>query len=147
MNRIGTDWVGANTNLMFDIMRDEWNFDGYCITDMAAADTAFLMNYQDGIARGTDLFLGSGSKTALSQYKNDVNYCVRMREASHRILYAVCNYSVAMNGITPDTTIASSGWWWQTLLISVIAVLAVLTVAASAMYLICIYKEKKLPSV
>lgn len=147
MNRIGTDWVGANTNLMFDIMRDEWNFDGYCITDMAAADTAFLMNYQDGIARGTDLFLGSGSKTALSQYKNDVNYCVRMREASHRILYAVCNYSASMNGITPDTTIAASGWWWQTLLISIIAVLAVLTVAASAMYLICIYKEKKLPAV
>lgn len=144
MNRIGTDWVGANTNLMFDIMRDEWNFDGYCITDMAAADTAFLMNYQDGIARGTDLFLGSGSKTALSQYKNDVNYCVRMREASHRILYTVCNYSAAMNGITPNTTIAASGWWWQTLLISVIAVLAVLTSAATAMYLLCIYKEKKL---
>lgn len=143
MNRIGTDWVGANTNLMFDIMRDEWNFDGYCITDMAAADTAFLMNYQDGIARGTDLFLGSGSKTALAQYKNNVDFCVRMREASHRILYTVCNYSAAMNGITPNTTIASSGWWWQTLLVSVIVVLAVLTVAVSAMYLICIYKEKK----
>lgn len=147
MNRVGTDWVGANTNLMFDIMHDEWNFDGYCITDMAAADTAFLMNYQDGIARGTDLFLGSGSKTALSQYKNDVNYCVRMREASHRILYAVCNYSAAMNGITPDTTIAASGWWWQTLLISVIVVIAVLTAATTAMYLLCIYKEKKLSTV
>ena len=40
MNRIGTDWVGANTHVLVDIMRGEWDFDGYCITDMAASDTA-----------------------------------------------------------------------------------------------------------
>ena len=75
MNRIGTDWVGANMNLLNNIMRDEWGFDGYCITDMAASDTGYIMNYQDGIARGTDLFLGSDVYAVL-----DYAAAVRRRE-------------------------------------------------------------------
>ena len=65
MNRIGTDWVGANTNLLVNIMRGEWDFDGYCTTDMAASNTAYIMNFQDGIARGTDIYLGSGEHIGL----------------------------------------------------------------------------------
>lgn len=141
MNRIGTDWVGANTNVLVDIMRGEWDFDGYCITDMAASNTAYIMNYQDGISRGTDVFLGSGSKTALSSFKNNASYCLRMREASHRVLYAVCNYSAAMNGITPDTKVSSSAWWWQTTIIAVDCVFGVLTGGAAAMYVLCLIKQ------
>ena len=141
MNRIGTDWVGANTNLMFDIMRGEWDFDGYCITDMAASNTAYIMNYQDGISRGTDVFLGSGSKEALNAFKNDLAYCERMREASHRILYAVCNFSAAMNGITPDTKVGAASWWWRNTIIAVDCVFGVLTAGAAAMYVLCLIKQ------
>lgn len=141
MNRVGTDWVGANKNVLLNIMHDEWNFDGYCITDMAASNTAYIMNYQDGISRGTDVFLGSGSKTALDSFKNNNTYCQRMREASHRVLYAVCNFSASMNGITPDTKVAAAGWWWQTTIIAVDCVLGVLTGGAAAMYVLCLIKE------
>ncbi len=78
MNRIGTDWVGANTNLLVNIMRGEWDFDGYCITDMAASNTAYIMNFQDGIARGTDIYLGSGSEDVLSAFKDNLSYCERI---------------------------------------------------------------------
>ena len=142
MNRVGTDWVGANKNVLINIMHDEWNFDGYCITDMAASNTAYIMNYQDGIANGTDVFLGSGSKSALDSYKNNNTYCQRMREASHRILYAVCNYSAAMNGITPDTTGSASNWWWQTAIIAADCVLGVLTAGATTMYVLSFIKER-----
>ena len=141
MNRIGTDWVGANTNVLVDIMRGEWDFDGYCITDMAASDTAYIMNYQDGISRGTDLFLGSGSKTALSSFRKNASFCLRMREASHRILYAVCNYSAAMNGITPETKVTAPVWWWQITIISADCVFGVLTAGAAAMYVLCLIKQ------
>ena len=141
MNRIGTDWVGANTNVLVDIMRGEWDFDGYCITDMAASDTAYIMNYQDGISRGTDLFLGSGSKTALSSFRKNASFCLRMREASHRILYAVCNYSAAMNGITPETKVTAPVWWWQITIISADCVFGILTAGAAAMYVLCLIKQ------
>ena len=108
---------------------------------MAASNTAYIMNYQDGISRGTDVFLGSGSKTALSSFKNNASYCLRMREASHRVLYAVCNYSAAMNGITPDTKVSPSAWWWQTTIIAVDCVFGVLTGGAAAMYVLCLIKQ------
>ncbi len=141
MNRAGTDWVGANTNLLVNIMRGEWDFDGYCITDMAASNTAYIMNYQDGISKGTDVFLGSGSESALDSFKKNNTYCRRMREASHRILYAVCNFSAAMNGITPETKVGASNWWWKTTIIAVDCVLGVLTLGAAAMYALCLVKD------
>ncbi len=141
MNRAGTDWVGASSNILINIMRGEWDFDGYCITDMAASNTAYIMNYQDGISRGTDVFLGSGSETALDAFKNNAAFCERMREASHRVLYAVCNFSAAMNGIAPDTQVAASSWWWQTALISVACVFGAVAVAAAAMYALGFRKE------
>lgn len=141
MNRAGTDWVGASSNILFNIMRGEWDFDGYCITDMAASNTAYIMNYQDGIARGTDVFLGSGSETALNSFKNDYTYCNRMRDSAHRILYSVCNFSAAMNGITPDTQVGAANWWWRTAIIAVDCVAGVLTAGAAAMYVLCLIKE------
>lgn len=143
MNRAGCDWVGANTNLLGNIMRGEWDFDGYCITDMAASNTAFIMNYQDGISRGTDLFLGSGATDALNAYKNNAAFAERMREASHRILYAVCNFSAAMNGITPETNVSAAGWWWKNTIIAVDVIAAVLAVGAIGMYALCLVKERK----
>lgn len=143
MNRIGTDWVGANTNLLVNIMRGEWDFDGYCITDMAASNTAYIMNFQDGIARGTDIYLGSGSEDVLSAFKDNLSYCERMREASHRILYSVCNFSASMNGITPDSRGGSSSWWRRTTIIAVDCVIGVLTAGAAAMYALCLVKQYK----
>lgn len=96
MNRVGATWVGASDELLNGIMRSEWGFDGYCITDMAASNTAYIMTYQDGIPGGTDLFLGSGSRTALDAYKSNATFAQAMREACHRILYVISNYSAAV---------------------------------------------------
>lgn len=146
MNRAGAFWVGACSNLLENIMRDEWGFDGYCITDMAASDTAYIMTYQDGIPNGTDIFLGSGSETALSEYKDNAVFAQAMREASHRILYVVANYSAAMNGITPDTIVNSSQWWWQTAILSIIWVTGILAAGSIVMYAassVSEYRRKK----
>lgn len=141
-NRAGTDWVGADQELL-DIMREEWGFDGYCITDMASSNGASYMTYQDGVTGGTDVFLGSGSQTALNDFRKNATYCLAMREASHRILYSVCNYSAAMNGIGPDTKVLAASWWWKDTLIAVISVSAVLAASFGTMYAISLIKERK----
>lgn len=143
MNRVGATWVGASRPIMLDIMRGEWGFDGYCITDMAAANTAYLMNYQDALANGTDLILGSGSTDVLKDFKNNVDFCERMRESCHRILYSVANYSASMNGLTPTTTVAQSSWWWKNLIIGVDVTFGVLTLASAGMYALCLLRKRK----
>ncbi len=115
-NRVGTFWAGAIDALDITLVRGEWGFDGYSITDMASSNGASYMTWQDGILHGTDLFLGSGSETSLNEFKSSPTYATRMREASHRILYNIANYSAAMNGISPEMTIGAATWWWKTAL-------------------------------
>lgn len=134
-NRAGTDWVGANKNLMDNILHGEIGFEGYNITDMAVSDAAVIMNYEDGLSNGTNLFLATGSETALSAYKDNATMCQRIRESSHRILYSVCNYSRAMNGMTPETGVSTSMEWWRILILAVDGIFGVLTVSSAVMYL------------
>lgn len=101
------------------------------------------MTYQDGIPAGTDLYLSSGSETSLSSFQSSATFCQYIREASKRILYVVANYSAAMNGISPDTTVSASAWWWRTAIIAGIAVSAVLTAGCGAMYAVSLVKERK----
>lgn len=147
MNRAGAVWVGASDELLNEIMRGEWGFDGYCITDMAASDTAYVMTYQDGIPGGTDLFLGSGSRTALNGFKDNATFAQAMREASHRILYVVSNYSAALNGMTPDTAVGESSWWWSTAIIAAVCVTGILAAGCIGMYAASSISEKKRASV
>ena len=123
LNRVGASWVGTNTALQNDILRDEWGFDGYTITDNA------LETYMCGrsITCGTDkLMLLTGNnrdselnKTALLA---DSTLFEAVRTACHRILYVYVN-SKAMNGISSNTTIVASTPWWKTALININVIL------------------------
>ena len=141
-NRVGTVWAGAHDVLLNDIMRGEFGFDGYCITDMADSNGAFYMTYQDGVTGGTDCWLGNGSEDALDSFRNNATFAQDMRESCHRILYAVANYSAAMNGITPDTMVNRSMPWWQATIIAAITVSAVFTAVCGAMYIYCIVRGR-----
>ena len=143
MNRAGAIWVGASDELLNAIMRSEWGFDGYCITDMAASNTAYIMTYQDGVPGGTDIFLGSGSRTALAEYKNNATYAQAMREACYRILYVISNYSAAVNGMTPDTPVGETSWWWKNTLIAAMSVTGVVAVGCIGMYIASQIMERK----
>ena len=141
-NRAGTSWVGAYRSLM-GIMSSEWGFNGYCITDMAAGPAGDYMTFQDGIPCGTDLFLGSGDGTTLSGFEDNATFCVAMREACHKILYTVGNYSVAMNNISPDTAVEASSWWWRNLLITIDVIIGVAAAACVGLWIASVVKDRK----
>ena len=142
-NRVGTIWAGACSELLNNIMRDEWGFDGYCITDMAESNGDF-MTYQDGIPNGTDLYLGNTREGGLNAYKSNATFTSSMREACHRILYVVCNYSAAMNGISEDTVIASKNPWWKTTLTIVNVSTLVISILFGGMYITSLeFDDKK----
>lgn len=112
-NRAGCLWTSASTELMENILRGEWGFDGYVITDMASSNAALFMTYLDGFMNGTDLFLGAGSETALDAYKNSPTFANKIRESVHRILYVIGNYSAAMNGVSSSLEIKTVTPWWK----------------------------------
>ena len=142
-NRAGTKWTGANTNLLFGLLNDEWGFEGYNITDMASSNGATYMTFQDGILYGTNVFLSSGTKNSLDEFKNSPTIAQRMRETCHRVLYNMANYSSSMNGISSDTSIGATSWWWRTALIAAEVVFGVLAAGAAVMYGLSLTKAKK----
>lgn len=142
-NRAGTNWVGASNALQNVIAREEWGFEGYFITDMASSNGALYMTYDDGIMAGTDIYLGSGSKTALKDYKGSLTFKKKVREAAHRILYVQVNCSCAMNGISASSKIVTLTPWWDTLLTSLMIASGVIAGLSLAMSFIIVLIPKK----
>ena len=126
LNRIGTDWIGVSTAVQNDLLRDEWGFLGYTITDNA------LEPYMCGrsIALGTDkLMLLPGNNRSAELNKDallkDATLFAGVREAVHRILYTFVN-SKAMNGVSTNIEVVTITPWWQTALIDVNIILGCL---------------------
>ena len=53
-NRIGATWAGGSHALMTDVLREEWGFTGFAISDF---NLYRYMNPNQGISAGTDLTL------------------------------------------------------------------------------------------
>lgn len=142
-NRIGCLWTSASSALMENVLRGEWGFDGFAITDMASGNAQSFMTFVDGIANGTDLYDGAGSKTALDDYKRSAMFANKMRKSAHRILYVTVNNSAIMNGISSGDRIVHILTWWQIMLLSIVIVFSVLTAAAVVMTGVSYYKKIK----
>ena len=140
--RVGATWSGADAGLMTNVLRNEWGFDGFVLTDfsgnpMFTARGIALRTFDAayGVLAGTDSWDSSDvqwTTELTTQYKDCPEVVQAMRQATHRILYVVAN-SCAMNGFTADTKIVKVTPWWQTALIVLDVVLAVLTVLCIVM--------------
>ena len=98
-NYIGTEWAGANSTLLTDLLRDEWGFEGLVITDAHVypyMDT-ILMSYAGGDlsldAVGAWAPFDSHAGQLLDAAKNpdtQIGMTRNLFRASKNILYAVC---------------------------------------------------------
>ncbi len=143
-NRAGCIWTSASPELMINIARIEWDFDGYSITDMAES-FKYYMTYDDGIMNGTDTYLAAGDEYSLADYAYSLPFRLRMRDSSHRVLYTIANFSAAMNGLSASSKVVNVTPWWQLMLyigISVFAVLAAASVCLWVLYYVVKMKNK-----
>lgn len=89
------------------------------------------MTYMDGVMLGTDQFLRNPDYLyELDDYKSSPTFCLRMRDSAHRLLYSVCNYSIAMND-----ELSSGMPWWQATLLSLEIIFAIVGFGAVALYI------------
>ena len=88
------------------------------------------MTFVDGISNGSDCYDGSGSRTALDDYKTSPKFANKMREACHRILYVTVNNSAIMNGVSSTDKIVKQTSWWEGTVIALVTISSVLSLAS-----------------
>ena len=100
-NRIGYTWTGASYPLITGILRNEWAFNGFVLTDNA--NTGEFMDGYQMIEAGADGKLTYAEESARFDYdENDKAAYHYGRAAMHRMLYTIAN-SKAMNGAMPGS--------------------------------------------
>nr|MCR5491336.1 glycoside hydrolase family 3 C-terminal domain-containing protein [Bacilli bacterium] len=105
-NRIGSTWAGGDYRLINEVLRGEWNFNGFAVTDYTCGADSYMH---------TEQMLRAGGDAQLSQYGNPYNNFSfpanthYAKIAMDHILYTVAN-SNAMNGFTHGATLGSDGF-------------------------------------
>jgi beta-glucosidase len=98
-NRIGYTWAGGSYNLITGIVRGEWGFNGFIVTDNA--NTGVFMDAGQMIQAGADGKLTN--LPASARYDFDVNNETDYhfgRIAAHHILYTIVNSNAMDGGMT-----------------------------------------------
>ncbi len=150
--RVGVIWSGAHEGMQTNVLRGEWGFDGFNLTDFSGNAQfeayGFTMKSFDvawGLLGGSDSWDSSSTQWTnhlIDYYQNDPDICQAMRQATHRILYTVAN-SNAMNGISSTTKVVAITPWWQTALYVLCGTMGVMTVVSAGMTYRAIKRKKE----
>ena len=123
-NRLGTVWTGVNKNLLTNVLRGEWGFEGAVITDgLSVYDDNF--HPKTALDAGLDMYLCSPKDIwDIPGYETNVSVQEDLRNACHRILYNIAN-SLAMNNIGATTRVVPVMPPWQIILVVADVVLGI----------------------
>lgn len=144
-SRIGPDEVTCSEGMLKDILRTEWGYNGYIVSDMN--DDTDL--YYDCIMAGLSSFDASGSVDQLranpftaDDIKNDKEFVQAVKDAVHHNLYVLSqsNYvnTMSVNSHTEERMVS-----WRIAYTVAICVTAVLTLASLGFYIFNEVKRKK----
>ena len=126
MNRIGCRWIGGHEGIMTNILRGEWGYKGFVITDQTSFNSFDYCDIREGLAAGNDLWLNTAHNMwALNDSELTATVMQNARTAAHRYLYAVAN-SNAMNGVDADTTVKNIIPIWQYGYVALVVFVAVM---------------------
>ncbi|MCD8295601.1 MAG: glycoside hydrolase family 3 C-terminal domain-containing protein [Clostridia bacterium] len=109
-NKIGATASSANYAVMMTILRDEWGFKGYNVTDFTSV--APIAAPKESLLAGTCCFCGFGNSGttywSANNLSKDANICAAVKMDIKYALYSMVN-SAIMNG-TNSTTHAVKLW-------------------------------------
>lgn len=152
-NRIGCTYAAVHSNLMLNVMRGEWAYQGLIIDDaQTGSNTDDYANGPMMCEAGTNLFcLDSGRGDQLVQYVNsnkDGGLLKKMQESNKYVMYALLQSFMGDMGEVSDADIAKSqNPWWKTVLIAIDCTAGVATAAAAALFVVNEFFKKEKPQV
>ena len=141
-NRTGVLWSGGNYNLLTNIVRGEWGFEGAIFSDAWSSSKVGAMNYIDGLMAGNDVEFTSGTMSSLSKYLDSNTVRMRLRESAKHTLYAMSR-SNTMNGLKSDSEIIHITPWWQYVIVAIDVVSILLFLGSGAMLVRAALKFRK----
>lgn len=148
-NRIGPTWIGHHSGVQTEILRNEWGFVGFTITDASGANS--YMHTVEAIMHDTDLFnaMTGDARTdrirdinrAISE-NDDGNIILQLKEIAHRVYYTYAHTNL-MNGLSTAYDVVPVTPWWQILIICVDIGLGVITLGMAALFCVFTYVKKE----
>ncbi len=150
-NRLGCVYAGAHRGLLTEILRNEWGYTGYVVTDMI--NGAEYMNWRDVTFAGgggcltenayeSSIIGDPNSADNMKLIEKDTKFQQELKQMLKYDLYTFAN-SNTMNGVTSDTRVVRVHPWWETTLTAVNWVTGVLAVAACAWYVSAALSKKE----
>lgn len=135
-NRIGAVAPSANTAVMVDILRAEWGFKGYNVTDFT--NVSLKAAPKESIMAGTTAFCGFGIDEGIAYWNEaaligDRKVGEAIKSNLHDLFYVIANSS-GMNGINSTTHAVSQMTWWRVSYISMITIGGILTALGAVGY-------------
>lgn len=142
-NRIGTVYCAADPIVQFNLLRDEWGYKGYTMTDYIAEGEYSVT--ADTMINGTNIYGGNDRSKSLAQLisrNKDGDMLKAAQESAHRVLWTYVNSSM-VNSLSPSATYTGFVAWWQHVITGLQATFAVLTLGGIALYIKSAYFSKK----
>ncbi len=144
-NRIGCVPTMQSYSLLTQVLRNEWGFQGVCITD-ASQDGADYMRTLEGATAGSDVWCmdQTRTETLFNAAKRDANGDIvrALRRANKNFMYALSRSNL-INGLTSETAITQTVSWWQPAVIVLDCVLGAAAIAFTALAVVDVLKKKK----
>ena len=116
-NRIGATWAGGNYKLLTQVLREEFGFNGFVLTDYDTGNY-MISNTKQMLEAGGDAKLNTigtwNGLTSGAEKNENMHYAVA---AAHNVLYAVVN-SAAMNGYVHGVTFVPGFAYYKAILIA-----------------------------
>ena len=100
-NFVGATWAGGRESLVTGLLRDEWGFAGYVVSDWSFYD---YMEKNQAIYAGTDVNFTTEGATGEMADTQSATAVLSMRRAMQHYLFTVAN-SNAMNGLVPTVLV------------------------------------------
>lgn len=122
---IGIKWSGENSNLLNTVLRDEWGFQGFTLTDFFRNNGHGFMNADAGLANGVDAMLSTYAGGPNVVQNPDAASSVKyMRQACKNVMYTVVN-----SWMYEDDGVSTSMPVWQKAVIGADVAVGVILVA------------------
>lgn len=159
-SKIGPVECTASYEMMTEILKKEWGFKGYAVTDiyddtdlygavLASGTTCFDTRGISGFYGATTLENCStfaaqvdGSKVSADLLLGDARLQKAVKDSSHNILYAF-SQSNLMNRYNSTTHIEQNMTWWRMAYIAAIAAFGILLTASAVLYVVSAKRKER----
>lgn len=148
-SRIGPVYVGACSDLITDILYNEWGYNGYVVSDMV--NPASYMTWKESVIAGTTNFdttevseLWADYITATTnQLSGDAAMVEAIKQRVHNTLYVFAQSNL-MNSVNSSSKKVELNVWWRVAYKSVYYVAIILTILCVAGYVaVCLSERRK----